>query len=183
MRYINTRNMPENQDKMENARVGYQVATTMMITESEIFWSKFNTLLLANSIVVGAIVLSMTTEQPIIVLKILSIVLSSLGIVLCILLFSILKRSEGYFKNWTYSARQIEEEYLKDTFDILRRGADLSDGKTVYFRLGDERKPHQISCWGRFRIGKSSSWIIVCFISIYIILFLIGIYNLLIINT
>ncbi len=58
--------MPENQDirdRIENARVVYQVAVNMIIHEGEIFWSIFNTLVLANSIVLTVNALLMTAES------------------------------------------------------------------------------------------------------------------------
>ncbi len=163
--------MPESQDTIENARVGYQVAVNMINSQGEIFWSQFNTLLLANSIVFSAIVFVM--EKVMEKEKILLIVLSFFGIILNGLGFSIMKRSYGYFTNWVYSAREIEKQYLKDTFNIFRRGAELSDGKTVYFKLDDENgkeTPHQMSCWGRMKAGQSSNIIIFFFLLIYLIL-------------
>jgi hypothetical protein len=170
-------NMPEEKDTIENARVGYQVAVSMITSESDAFWSKFNTLLLANSIVLPAFVLTLTLQSSNIS-KILLIGLPLLGIVLCIFWFSIINRSYGYVKYWTISAHEIEEQYLKGTFNIFRRGADLSDGKTVYFRLDGENSketPHQMSYWGRLRTGQSSYIIISFFFVIYIILLRINI--------
>ena len=37
-------------EETENARVGYQVANSKCIYESETLWSKFDTMVLANSI-------------------------------------------------------------------------------------------------------------------------------------
>ena len=43
------------QPDLDNARVGYQVAVSLWIHEGELIWSKFNALLVANSIILAAI--------------------------------------------------------------------------------------------------------------------------------
>jgi len=40
----------------ENAKVGYQVAIELWIYEGELVWSKFNVMLVANSIVLALVV-------------------------------------------------------------------------------------------------------------------------------
>lgn len=47
-----------NQARIENARVGYQVATNLWVYEGTTIWSKFNALLVANSIILAMVGLS-----------------------------------------------------------------------------------------------------------------------------
>lgn len=72
------------QVKNENARVGYQVATSLWVYEGETLWSKFNALLVANSIILGSIGLSMTASSRLVLF---SVGMPIVGIILCGLWF------------------------------------------------------------------------------------------------
>jgi len=50
-----------NQDKKEDARIDYQVATTLWTYEGQLVWSKFNAMLVANSIVLAVIGLGISS--------------------------------------------------------------------------------------------------------------------------
>jgi len=52
------------QAKIENARMGYQVAVSLRIPEGELFWDQFNALLVANSIFLATIGLAMSASSP-----------------------------------------------------------------------------------------------------------------------
>ncbi|MFU8766844.1 MAG: hypothetical protein ACNA7I_04150 [Candidatus Methanoperedens sp.] len=75
----------------ENARVGYQVAVDLLIAEEEGIWSRFNVMLVANSIIIAIIGLA-PTNQP--TPPIFDSYLPFVGLVLCIWWFVLINR--GY---------------------------------------------------------------------------------------
>lgn len=162
--------------QIENARIGYQVATNLSIYEGEIFWSKFNALLVANSIILGAIALSMT-NTPLVVFTLLTPIV---GIILCGVWLSTTKRSFDYYKYWIFSAREIEERYLRDSVQTLSRGGKFAEGKDVEMTIGGERKQLQMSCWSRLlRVERASYLTISLFFLMYVVLFVTNIISLL----
>ena len=101
---------------MENARVGYQVASNLWIYEGGTLWSKFNALLVANSVVLSALGLSMSAASP---LRVFSIGMPVVGIILCVMWFLLTERSFRFYKYWIWSAREIEEQYLNVPLRII----------------------------------------------------------------
>jgi len=163
------------QVKIENARVGYQVATNLWIYEGETLWSKFNALLVANSIILGSIGISMTASSRLVVF---SMGMPIIGIILCGLWFLLTKRSFEFYVYWIFSAREIEERYLKGSVQTISRGGKFADGEKVEITIGGERKQRLMRGWGRlFRIKWTSYLIIGLFFVIYAVLFIITILN------
>ena len=52
-----------NQEEKEDARLGYQVATDLWAYEGQLLWSKFNAMLVANSIVLATIGLGISASS------------------------------------------------------------------------------------------------------------------------
>lgn len=165
----------KDQGRIENARVGYQAAMNLWIYEGEIFWSKFNALLVANSIVLGSIALSMSDTCP---LSIFTIGMPVTGIILCLVWFLTTKRSFDYYRYWIFSAREIEEQYLSNSVQTISRGGKFADGKVVEIVIGGEGKRLKMSRWGRFRVEWSSYLIISLFFMIYALLLVINVISL-----
>jgi hypothetical protein len=168
--------MRRKQIKVENARAGYEIATNLWISENEMLWSKFNALLVANSIVLTSIVLSMTARKPLVTL---SILMSIAGIILCGLWFLVMKRSSDYHKLWVYSAREIEEQSLSNSVKTLSRGYTFHNKEKVEFIIGGEKKPLQMSRLGRFiPVRMTFYMVIVLFFLLYAVLLIINIHGL-----
>jgi hypothetical protein len=109
------------QKKLDNARVGYQVATSLWIYEGGLIWSKFNTLLVANSIILAVISLTLSVPSGAAVLaRVFSIAIPIMGIVLCVLWWLITRRSWEYHDIWLLSAREIEERFLSNEVNTVR---------------------------------------------------------------
>jgi hypothetical protein len=87
--------MANNEDEnVENARIGYDVAMATCQWEGELIWSKFNAMLVANSVVLAMLGLTITytgTRQ----LKLVTVVISIAGVVLS-LLWGLLTRRGFY---------------------------------------------------------------------------------------
>jgi len=151
-------NTTEHND-IENARIGYQVASNLWVCAAGILWSKFNALLLANSIVIGSMILSMTVSKCFSIF--ISIGMSIAGIFLCILWFLLTKRTLEGYEYWIHSTREIEEKFLTPSVKTVSRGGDFADGKEVSLNIGYKSKPMRISWFGRLLHDKVTSYAII----------------------
>src|SRR5216117_444096 len=81
-------------DDIERAQIGYQAAISLWIHEGGLIWSKFNALLVANSIILASIGLTLSASNSTAALA--EIFLKGMpiaGVVLCILWMSLTRRS------------------------------------------------------------------------------------------
>ncbi len=154
------------QSKVENARVGYQTATSLWTYEGNLLWAKFNALLIANSIVLGSIGLAMNASDR---LSMFLVGMPIMGVLLCVLWFLLTKRSFDTYVYWISSAREIEEKFLSGSVRTVSRGADFAEGKPVSLQIGGELRPFQMSRWGGLlRIRIASYLIIGLFFAMYL---------------
>jgi hypothetical protein len=155
-----------NQDKKENARVGYQVATTLWTYEGQLVWSKFNAMLVANSIVLAVIGLAISSQHT---LPIFTIGMPIGGLIFCAMWFLVTKRG---FDNYIYlirSARELEEQHLTDVVKTVSRGGDFADGKKIELTINGKTKKYRMSWFGRLlRVEWASYIVIAVFAAIYI---------------
>ena len=119
-------------DELENARWGYQVAISNANIFAEQFWSIFNAMLVANSIVSAGISFARSTQST----NLFSIFLSITGFVLCFVWFLLSKRHQEFAAYYVLSAREIEEQYFTKSVMTLSRGANFADGKSTTLKLG-----------------------------------------------
>jgi len=162
------------QAKIENARVGYQVAVSLRIHEGELFWDQFNALLVANSIFLATIGLAMSTSSP---LRVFSLGMPIAGIILCMLWFLLTKRRFAYRLYYTLSAREIEEKFLSDSVQTISRGGDFADGKEIKLTIGGRLKPLQLRVLDRLALEWWTCLIISIFFMIYVAIFIVNIVN------
>lgn len=156
----------------ENAKVGYQAAVTLWTYEGGLLWSKFNTLLVANSVVLAALALNVTASKP---LAFLTVALSLAGIALCLLWAQATKRSFDSYKYWIFSARELEESFLKDRVKTVSRGGDFADGMEVKLTVGGAEKKLTMSGFGRWlRVESASYLIITVFFLLYVVILIRG---------
>lgn len=76
-------------NNQENARVGYQVAVNLWGTIVETSWSRFNAMVVANSIIIGILGLILSNEK--INLYVFVIVVSLIGFILCVLWYFLMR--------------------------------------------------------------------------------------------
>ena len=152
----------------ESALAGYQASMNLWIYEGNILWSKFNALLVANSVVLtaygftagsGAVVGAFAWALPI------------AGIVLCLLWAQLMRRGFDNYRYWIYSARELEEKHLSPTTKLVSRGGDYADGSAVSLTIGGAQKPMQIPKPGRLlTAAKGSYLVILTFLALWVIL-------------
>lgn len=160
------------QSEVENARVGYQVATSLWVYEGESLWSKFNALLVANSIVLGSIGLAMGASSRVVVF---SVGMPIVGIILCVFWFLLTKRSFDNYIYWIFSAREIEERFLINSVKTISRGGDFTDGKEISLQIGSKPRKFQMSRLGRLlRVRWISYFIIGLFLVMYTLILIVS---------
>lgn len=106
------RNNSHNDTKTENAIAKYQVAIDKNISESEVLWSRYNAILVFNTILITLIGLSYqdSVNLPLLI----KVFLPFFGLVTCWLWYSMTSRGFCWIEDWIVSARKIEDKYLKD---------------------------------------------------------------------
>jgi len=104
-------------DKIENAKFGYQMALQMVEILGEEIYSRFNAMLTANSIIIAAYVLifSENNKMP----DFLRIFLPIFGIILCVIWIVYILTGIYRQRQYRSEAKRIEKEYFNSTFKLL----------------------------------------------------------------
>jgi hypothetical protein len=153
--------------EMEDARVGYQTAVSLWVYEGTLICSKYNALLVANSIVLAVTGFTANTERPPISLR---VGLPVVGVVLCAFWLLLTKRGFDNYVYWVLSAREIEDKYLPDV-QTVSRGGRFADGSPVVMSLRTGSVGLRMSKTSRLFKASTSSYVIVaCFIALYVLL-------------
>jgi hypothetical protein len=151
--------------QIENARVGYQVATSLWSSRAEVLWSQFNAIMTANSVVLAAAILAASNPQS----TVLSIGMPVVGLVLCVLWLVLHARGVGYTLYWALSARELEEQFLNNPVRILSRGGLFADGQAVKLVIDGEHKRLRMNFIGRiFRIR----WVAYSVLAVFALMYL-----------
>ena len=107
---------PQNSENVSKYQVGYQQAIALVGIVSQEIYSRFNSMLTANSIIIAIIGLAITTNKlpPTLV-----IILPSAGLVFCILWFLLIRHGYYYQRSFRNEAEKLEREYFNDTFKLF----------------------------------------------------------------
>ncbi len=155
---------------LQNARVGYQVAVNLWIHQGQVTWQGFRAMLLANSIVLAAA--AFIDQRPFVVAA------PTLGIVLCVMWLALVMRGFEVHEYRVKSAREIEEKYLAPVVQTVSRGAEVHHGKEVALMLGGRQEKLRLSPVARMLRGKWQAVIVVVafglFHCIYLVALLVG---------
>lgn len=156
----------------EDAQVGYTAAIDLWVFAGQVIWDRFNAMLVANSIVLLAIVYSLTGSRQ---LDFASVGLSLAGIFLCGLWYPTMRRSYDFQRY--YSACATEQEQRLRGVATASRGRAFASGEDVSLmvppRDGGSPVPQtqRMSLAGRLvPRGRSSNLVIAIFMIAYAIL-------------
>jgi len=143
------------QERLENARVGYQAALDLWNTQAQPASSRFNVMVVANSIILGTIGLAIAYSRsfPLFFTQGLSLV----GIVLWLVWLHAHWRASQYNNYLALSARELEN-YLSDSVVTVSRGASFSEGNEVTLTIDNERKRLRLSWLPRLARTESFSY-------------------------
>ena len=144
--------------QLENARVGYQVAASLRTSRAEELWSQFNAFVTANSIILTAAVIAISSPQP---TPVLSIGMPVVGLVLCALWLMLHARGVGYVRYYLLSARELEEQFLSDSVRTLSRGGHLAEGEKIELLLDGEHKPRRMNFFGQILRVRTVAYLVI----------------------
>jgi len=165
------------EERIANARIGYQVAASLEANEVRALWSRFSAMLTANGIIIGVIGWSLNSaiiNRKSILLRI-PIAMSIFGIILCALWYLLMARKQRFCEYLMLSARELEQDWLNDPVQTLARGGQLVGDKTlkprqqsVNVKLGDQIRPIKMHRLERAKTRKVSNAIIILFAALYL---------------
>ena len=164
-----TENKNVDPDELENARWGYQAALSNSNSYSSIFWSIFNAMLVANSIVIAGISFASAPYPE------LAGLLSGVGLIVCYIWFLLSKRHQEYVIYYLLAAREIEEQYFSKSVKTISRGGDFADGRQITLEIGRSTSKRRLGFWARRTDGEKAPYIIMgLFAIIYLGAFLVS---------
>lgn len=162
--------MEDNNKTHDIAKLGYETAVQLWIYEGELIWSKYNAMLVANSIVMGILGFAISSNN-VSVPKYYMIGLGVVGIVLCLAWYQLMKRGYDTLIYWVFSALEIEATHLTPTLEIFQRGRKFSAGEKVEFLIGDKKLEHQASKTHQlFRVSTMGNLVIGIFVLLYLVI-------------
>ncbi len=146
---------------LQNTRAGYKAALDLWTIQGNQSWTRFNALLVANSVflaAVGWLITRQTAIPP--------VALSVLGVVLCVLWFLLLVRGIEYQEYWVRAVRELEQRL--EGVDIVNRGKTFGEGAPVEFALPPPGNRLRMTCIGRFKGRHAMYGIIAFFVMLYV---------------
>jgi len=152
---------------LRQAAIGYETAIHLWSGESSNRMANYNTMLVANSLILAAIGFSYQNTNNL--YQIVRLLLTYLGIILCVVWYISERRMIEKAIYYMYAAREIEEKYFGKVFNVLNRGSQFSKGKEVEFLINQQRMLRKMSTWLRPKIQWSFSVLIFIFFSIYLL--------------
>jgi hypothetical protein len=144
--------------RRDKALLGYEMAITLWIFQGEQRWARFNTMLVINGIIIGAIGLVMTNgrKEPALTLP-----LALIGLFLCIIWFVFMQREDKYAQYYAWSARELEDKYLSDPVKTLTQIRLFQMGDTVPFEISSESKKLYLGRLERYLTAKRVGCVII----------------------
>lgn len=148
---IKSEKSPEDIDK---AAIGYQAAVDLWGTIVASQWSRFNAMMVANSIVVALLGTILTKG----VSRGLIVGLSLIGIIFDVFWYLMMHRDTKYVDHYRNSARSLEEEWLDPPVKTVRtQNDDVKTGGEIVW-----------GCSSKISIRRLVDWTICVFFLIYI---------------
>lgn len=138
---------------LQNARVGYQVAANLEANEVRALWSRFNAMLTANGIIIAAIALLLNsaigegTPERSLALAFIALIMSAMGIPLCERWHRLMGRKQKFCSYLMISAREQESKYLRSPIQTVIRGRRLVDGEEVTIDDGERTERLKMGQW------------------------------------
>lgn len=156
----------------EDARTGYLAAVQLWVYAGQVIWERFNAMLVANSIVLLAIVYCLTGSHR---LDVAGVGLSAAGLVLCVLWYPTMRRSYDYQRY--YAASATEQELRLGGVATAERGRAFANGDEVVLVVPPRRGGTPVAHRQRLSYvsrlvprGRSSNCVVLIFALSYVLL-------------
>jgi len=131
---------------LEIAKLGYETAIQLWAAETENRMSEYNTMLVANSLILAAIGFSYQATSFYSLIK---YFLPIMGLVICLAWYMSGKRAVERLTFFIYCARELEEKYFHSVFKHLYKGYRFGKGETIEFLHGGKSWNRRMKFWGR----------------------------------
>jgi len=155
--------------ELQKAAIGYETAIQLWAAESQNRMATYNSMLVANSLILAGIGLSYQTSNFFPSMRLL---LGIMGIFLCAIWYLSEKRVIEKAICWFYCAREIEDRYFTDVFETLKRGYSFSRGEPVQFFRGGEKVYRRMKFPGRLLKNQFAfNSVIFLFVVMYLCVF------------
>lgn len=156
----------ETERDLDTIRMAYELALQQSNQNGQTVWEVHNIMLLVNTILIGAISFSQNNDLA---GKIFVAATSCAGLGLVIVWFFLVKRARKYAEFYLFTAREIEEKYFSEQFDLLKRGGIFAEGDPVNFVINQKTKELRMDRLKIGRVETSSIILTILFAVIYII--------------
>jgi hypothetical protein len=110
-----------NKEELENTRLKYQKSLDLFASEGQIQWSRYNTMLLINTIIIGLSSFNKDFPQS---FKILFWLSPLIGFLLCYFWHRMTERGFIWMNHWITEANDLERQ-LRGTINPLQNGDKL----------------------------------------------------------
>jgi hypothetical protein len=147
--------MSPSADRLENARVGYQATLTVWIAKTRMIWSRFNVMVVANSLILGAISLTIGNNHPL--SAPFTRALCLVGLAMSLAWLAAHRRAFQHSSYLLSSARELEG-LLADPVVTISRAAIFSQGNEVTLTIDREKTKVRLSWLARTGLAKTESF-------------------------
>jgi hypothetical protein len=148
-------NMGASADRLENARVGYQAALTVWIEKTRMIWSRFNMMVVANSLILGAIILTIGNNHAL--SAPFTRILCLVGLAVSFAWLAAHRRACQLNSYLLSSARELES-HLADPVATISRAMIFSQGDEVTLTIDGEKKKLRLSWLARTGLARTESF-------------------------
>jgi hypothetical protein len=156
------------EEERDDIRVAYQAAIELSISNAQGVWEIHNVMLLANTILIGASTLALTSGNC---REVLAPLLSLVGILIVVVWFLLVRRARKYADYFILSARELEEGHLLPHVQLLSRGGRLADGETIHLALPGTKGTVAMDKWARSgRVATASILVTGAFTLTYLVI-------------
>jgi|GEM_PF-2510411 len=104
-------------NKLEKAQAKYQAAVNVYISECQIIWSRYNAMLVFNTLLFTGF--GFINDKSPVNLQIISHLLPLLGLYSCFVWYGTAHRGFKWINYWISAANKLEEKYFKEESELL----------------------------------------------------------------
>lgn len=152
---------------VDDARIAYQTAISLWVYEGNLIWSKFNAMLVANSIVLAVVGFAQSST---VLSHAVKTALPVVGTLLCLFWLHLTKRGFDYCVYWIVSARELEEKYFSAEVRTVSRGGRFANGSRVVLDIDGTATGFQMSRVSRSMTTEWSAYLVIAsFVALYLL--------------
>lgn len=161
--------IPQQITSLDDIRLAYQTAVSIWTYEGNLIWSKYNAMLVANSIILAIIGFTISApNMPVLF----SVATPLAGMALCVLWLLLTRRGFEYHRYWVLAARELEEQHLAPAIKTISRGGRLIDGRPVELSIDGKTRVYRLDSISSFLSASWNSYIVIGIFFVLYVIFL-----------